>query len=449
MIDDCNGRVVTSGPGVPVRRSRANSIFSTVEQRNPILSQVEDNRVIKSFFASSEYIPFAGTTLNSGDSLLNFFMSMAELSPTHGACIEYQKVYSLGGKIDIVRSVDDVFDIDDTEDVSIELKRQFVELINSIDIGGGLDLSKLSQSLFTDYKKTGNAYFTLTLSTSLGVKSAAMHQYKPTHCRYKYEQSRAKVIAISPYWNKKYLQDNPPLEIPVFPMYQEDNGVLTTIFHLKNGADLYGRPDSLSAFMHWYREFQDAQYLIKESDNGFTGKSLIETEAGDPETDYTDDNGAFDSIADRIEDNFTNKGEDPMSIVYMERPSGARSAYVFQFSPNTNENFYKVAGTLSEDKIIRAHKWSRRLIGDSEANGFSSNVFLDELKTKLPVIIENQQIIDSPLNVALMEIVEYMERTDLLGLAIQHKSPFKHLLDEQINDKNGTDANHSVGGSQV
>ena len=63
----------------------------------------------------------------------------------------------------------------------------------------------------------------------------------------------------------------------------------------------------------------------------------------------------------------------------------------------------------------------------------------------MPVILDNQQVVDAPINVALMEIIDFLDRPDLQGLAIKHKSPFKHLLDEQ--DINNGNTNNGLGGN--
>ena len=52
------------------------------------------------------------------------------------------------------------------------------------------------------------------------------------------------------------------------------------MFHIKIQPEWYGRPDSMASLLYQYRRFQDANYLIMESDNNFTGKVFIEIEMG-------------------------------------------------------------------------------------------------------------------------------------------------------------------------
>lgn len=424
------------------RRSRR-TIFDQVHRRNPIERQVSDDKETQKFFRHFPFYPFAGDNIESGDTLLSFFLAMAELSSTHGSCIHYQKLFSISGKVEVEYASDSVFEDEDKDDVPYGLKIQFVDFLKSVKLNKGYDWKKLATSIFEDYKKTGNAYFTLSMSESFGVKSAAIIHRSVSDCRYVVQKDKeVDYIGISKVWTKKYLQENPVEVYPVYPQYfNEEDGTWKTIFHIKNGSERYGRPQSMQSFMYWYREFQDASYLIKESDNGWTGKAIIETEAGDPELD--DDAGDFDSVVDRMEASFTNKGEDPLQFVYMERPKGSSAVHVFQFTPNTNEKFYEVAGKISEEKIIYAHNWSKRLLGDSVSNGLSGNVFMQELITKMPVIIANQEISEVPLNQAIKEIVLFMGLSELEGLAIKFKSPFKNMIDDFAK------SNNWMGGSTV
>ena len=74
-----------------------------------------------------------------------------------------------------------------------------------------------------------------------------------------------------------------------------------------------------------------------ESDNNFTGKVFIEIEDGDNEVDEPDANDPLADVITKFERRTSSKGDDPLSIMFMTRPSGASQAYVHEFAPNTNE----------------------------------------------------------------------------------------------------------------
>lgn len=413
------------------------TMFNWVASRNHLLEVVSDTKEIKDTFKQYPLIPYAGTTLESGHLLLRFFKNMVKLSDTHGSCIEKLKFFCFGGKIEVKKLGDPVFDLEESEDLDINLKKEFIKMLNSVKINSG-SWKDLGNSLFEDFKGSGNGYFVTSFITTLGIKSISIKYYSDEECIFvKTEKGNVEIVAISPDFSVSYLKKNPPLMVPLYPYWSEENGVQTTIYQIKKGTKRYGRPDSQQASLYFYREFQDPQYLSKQSDNEFTPKTIIEKEVPDQEEDE-DEAGDFDTIADRMKANFTNNSDDPMSFVYMTRAEGAGATTITTINPNTNENYYLVLGGMSEKKIIRAHKMSMRLMGDSQGNKMAGNsAFLDELKIHLPVFEEYQSIIEIPLNTMIQEIVKFLELPQLEGIGIKFKSPFKHMLDEGINNSKG------------
>lgn len=329
---------------------------------------------------------------------------------------------------------DDLFDTG-VEDVDPPAKQalDFINFIRSI-VTNTENIKDLATGLFRDYKSTGNAYFILTLSETMGVKSANMSSVNPDEALYVRPAAKGELVkymAISPYWTDEYLKKNPPEVIPVFPYFSTGaDGTKKTIFHIKNGRGWYGRPDSIESVLYQYREYQDATYLIKTADNGFVGQVFIEVEGDDPESEGGIDEGkdaesGFDSTADRLEQNFTNKGDDPMSILFMERPFGAKSAFVKQFTPNTNENFYSVTGQMSRLNIIQSHQLTERLLGEANANGFSDTAFMQEFELLMPVLEAHQSRIEYFLNTAIDQFAKFAGITEFDNLYLAFQSPYK------------------------
>ena len=123
-----------------------------------------------------------------------------------------------------------------------------------------------------------------------------------------------RMAAISPIWTDEYLRKNPPRMIPLYPNFTVENGAKKTLFHLKNGDNnWYGRPDSQSADLYKYREVQDAIYIVKQAANNFTGQIVLEVE-DDGQDPAINENQAwesgFDSFADRMTENFTQRGKE-------------------------------------------------------------------------------------------------------------------------------------------
>jgi len=417
------------------------TMFEWANKRNPLQEQIKDTEQLKWTFERYPLIPFAGTSFWSGHSLLSFMLSMTANSTTHGACIVSQRKFAFGGKLQVTKNADSIFDFEE-ETVSDELKKKFSKFIKTIRLNT-TDIKQLSENIFTSYKATGNAYFTMTRSETLGVKSVSLNFYQPDTCCYiDTKKSQDKLIAISNCWEYDYLEKNPPTIVPLYPNFiKRRSGEEVTMFHLKDTTDWYGRPDSISSYLYQYREFQDVNYLMLECDNGFTGKVFIEVEDGDPELDDVDAPDQLDDIIEQFENSFTNKGDNPLSIMFMTRPTGAQQAYIHQFKPNTNEKFFEISSDISERKILISHSWSARLLGESKAAGLSTNLFTDELESKLPLLEGYQTTIENILNMAIAECTTYMGETELDGMGVKFSTPFEVIMSTTRDLRAGKDMN--------
>ena len=439
------------------KRAKQNRVVRVDEFEHPIPSEVRDVGELKKFFDKYRFVPYAGSEKKTSHGLLNLLLSMSQ-NGTQKAVIESLKSHCFGGKMDVIASVDPDFDIDEERQVSETEKRAFRdwlrESVTFYDSGSRIvTLRDFSGYCFDDLKACGNVYVELVMTETLGVRSVHAYLHKPESCLYfATKKGEPRILAISPIWREDYLKKNPPVAIPAFPNFVDDeNSTRRTIIHLRNGnSNWYGRPDSIGSFLYQYRELQDANYLIKLSRGNFTGLVIIEVEEDNPEfsRDMNRDaqEAGYVNAADRLEHNFTQKGKDPSSIMYLTRPHGARPVTIEQVEPNDSHEWYTALDELSERKIIAAHSWSKRLMGDSQANGFSSNVFLDELKTKSDTIEKNRLNISGLVNKIIMQAAIFFERPEFEGLSIAYTSPFFGLMNEMQQDDNN---NNSDGSSQV
>jgi hypothetical protein len=439
------------------RRAKQNRVVRVDEFEHPIPAEVRDVGELKKFFDKYRFVPYAGSEKETSHGLLNLLLSMSQ-NGTQKAVIESLKSHCFGGKLDIVASEDPDFAIEESREVSqaekIDYRDWIKEGITFYDSGGRVvSLRDFSGHCFDDLKACGNVFVEMVQTETVGVRSVKIYLHKPESCLYfATEKGQPRIVAISPIWREDYLRKNPPVAIPAFPNFADDeNGTRRTIIHLRNGnSNWYGRPDSIGSFLYQYRELQDANYLIKLSRGNFTGLVIIEVEEDNPEFSREMDRDAneagYVNAAERLEHNFTQKGKDPSSIMYLTRPHGARPVTIEQVEPNDSHEWYTALDELSERKIIAAHSWSRRLMGDSQASGFSSNVFLDELKTKTDTVEKNRLNISGLINKILTESAVFFERPDFEGLSIAFTSPFFGLMQKE-QDLEDVDNNNSDGGS--
>lgn len=204
-----------------------------------------------------------------------------------------------------------------------------------------------------------------------------------------------------------------------------------------------------------YRELQDAIYLIKQAANNFTGQLIIEVEDDDGDTPAIDNAAAqrsgFDSFQDRMEQNYSYKGEDPASILVTSRPMGARPMFVFQVKPNTNEGWYKVTGEISEAKILISHGVTRRFMGFDVASGLATDQTIsDYIFNVEPVINDHRATIMNFINLIISFAWEQVGKPELSKYSITFRSPIQSTVEDYKQRSNGSQNNNNpVGGSEV
>lgn len=436
---DCCGPTEQTNPKKELFRRRTKKADHLFRLRNPIPEEIKDPTTLRKVFKNWNLIPFAGSTSESSHSLLAWYLLLANLSPTNSATIKKLIKYAVGGKVRIVRSVDPEFDTgEDVQSVTVpeainyrdELKKFFVFRDGIL---------KFHRRIAWQYKATGNAFVEMTVVTVNGETRIGLKAHKTTHCLYlNTKPGETKEVAVSPVWEDKYLEKNPPRVVPIYPVLaRNDEGNLVTMFHLKAGEnEWYGRPDSSGADIYKYREIQDAIYLVKAAASDFTGKLIVEVEDDDPEfaagiEDQKAQDVGFEGFVDRWENNFTNKAEDPQSVVVSTRPYGSRPMFVFQISPNTKESWYQVTGKIAEEKIVRGHNCTLRFMGFDVASGFSTDVYLsDYLLNMEPVIVELHDEITIFTNSILTAGWSILGRSDLNEFSIEITSPIQSSIEQ-------------------
>jgi hypothetical protein len=424
-----NGTLVP--PELKQRKVSSGTAFSLADLPNPLQLEINDPSELKALHREFLLVPYAGTVSESGDSLRAFLASMTYLSPTHGACIASKKDMAFG-KIVIKILTDQDFNVGRNEDVSTAQAQAFLTFMKEINLDGKT-WKDLAQSFHEDWEESGDQFLEIAVSKSLGVDSFSIFRHKPANCKYiATKRGEQRFLAISPIWDDTFLRKNPPTILPLFPAFKEEGSISRTILHRRHGKnEWYGRPPAFSSWIYQYREFQDSTYLVKVSNNNFTGQIIIEAEDDNPQkTDEAAQLAGFANEADRIAKNFTAQAADPMTVWYCTRPFGAKEMFAYQVKPNTSENFYTKMDALSEKHIIRAHNWSKRLMEATEAGGLSTNVFMDVLKSKLPVIAQVQEDGVSLLNKALQAVVTLAEKKEFEGLGLSFISPYQEILEQ-------------------
>ena len=409
------------------------------ELENPIPAELTDVSDIQKMFDEWRLVPFATKDKKTGHALLYWYLMLAQLSPMNAACIEKVKKYVVGSKAIVQRSENPEYETGaETRPVTtVEAARYIDTLSELVTFEGGV--RKFHQNLQWSYEATGNAWVEASWSEVNGQIRFNLKYRKTTEVLYQATKpGEMKIAAVSPVWRYDYLKKNPPAYIPLAPnVFQDENGVSRMMFHLKAGQNAwYGRPESEGADLYKYREVQDSVYVIRQSAGNFVGQLIIEVKDDDPTNnpainDKEAKEAGFDSFVSRMEENYTNKGEDPSSVIITARPVGGRPMFVFQIKPNTNENWYKVTGEMSEQRILRAYGLTLRFMGFDVSTGFSSDTYIaDYVMNVEPVLNEKRGTLMAFTNEILTMIWQIAGREDLNEFSLNFKSPIASQIEQ-------------------
>lgn len=437
----------------PRKRVKRAHIFRL---ENPIPAEIRDVGEINELFKSWNFVPYAGTNGESGHSLLMWYLMLAKLSATNAASIQKKIKFAVGGKARVIRSSDPEFETgDELNPVTPIESRLFIDTLKkTVEFEGGV--SKFHSRLGWQFEATGNAFVELSVATVAGQTRCVLRVHRTTNTMFvRTEPGEPRAIAISPVWTDTYLKKKPPRVVPLFPLYRADNdGVMRTIFQLKAGDNSwYGRPQSEGSDLFKYREVQDAMYQIRAAGSDFTGQLIIEVEDDNPQyAPAIDDANAIRAgepgFVEQFEKNYSHKGDDPQSVLIASRPYGSKPMFVFQVSPNTKENWYKVTGEISEMRILRSHGLTPRFMGFDVANGFASDVYLwDYILNVQPVIDEFRAELMDFINSILTEVWSLTGNDLMNEFSLTFASPIQSTLEDF--KKRGEPANQPAPAQQT
>lgn len=421
-------------------RFKRGSNYRFFEIENPLPEQIKDTKELNKFFKQFPFVPFAGYNKSTAHTLLKKFIDYKTLSVTNGACIESIKTYSFGGKIEVVKSFYDEFDLgEDIEEVSRELKISFLDFLGTIDLQGG-SWNSIACDLVESFLSTGNAYLEIVRTETGGVRYDTLKVHDSSDCLYvATEENEQKMIGISCDWTDQYLRENKPRIVPLYPTffsYEEDDSI-RSIIHMKNGNyKWYGRPTVYSALSDMYNEHQSRTYISKQLKKNFMPQLIMEIEEEQSQkglfNDEKDKEAGFRNTADRMEQNYTNEGDDPTTLMILTRPYGSKQAAFHDINPNTNERYFKTMLAEFRRNIVMAHDWSEALLLKDKSSGFNSDMFMDILKIESATkILQMQNLASTVINRAIRNIALDRGLTSFQSIGLKFKSPIQKVIEQK------------------
>jgi hypothetical protein len=398
-----------------------------IDTRPPIESEIRDPASLSKSFNEFPIVPYSGYSQHTSHSLVSVLYNMKNNSSTFAGVIEGIKIYGLKGLIDIVKNYDDEFNIERNIETTESEKKTFVDLLRQFFIFKEISVTETACMASESFDSTGMIGIEVVFTKILDVPKITVIYHHPTDYVFKLNEQIGSEVYISKSWDFEYLKHNPPKLLPVYPYeYEYPDGTTRTFFYVKNGGYTYGRPIDLAAIYDKYTEWKIKQYLTKKVKKQFFPSVFLEYSDGDMAGGLLDDDAAkaagFSSAAQRVQNSFSNAGDDPIDILATTRPENARPAFIHEFKGIQNSEEFKTFLELSETNILKANNISKMLAHLEGATGFSTNVFWDvftiQNKTK---ILERQEMLNRLFNKIITYGFEKVNIKSELGISFSSK----------------------------
>lgn len=305
-------------------------------------------------------IPYMGDHEYVSDHLLHTMYKVAEVTPMYQGVLSSRKMFVFSGGYHLYEKNDN-FLYNNSKDIidGETLRARLSELTNT-------SLMDILLDCFVSLEVDGNCGVLFRYST----KGKMELEYVNTR-QFRYHLN-GKDVVIAPSFIEHFEQEDIHV-VPLYPRFADNKGVLETFIHIKDkstGRKLYGLSSAASSLMSQYLINQITSYLSAEVDNRFTGQVLfdIETELGG-DGEIPEGGMEFLNMLRKV---YKAKGKKE-SIMAHFRETGTGPIQTTQFKSETNEGFYDTTKRITNDDIIFAFAWDKRLVGLSRENGLGGN----------------------------------------------------------------------------
>lgn len=407
---------------------------------DPIGEEIRDTNHNKYYLNGFPVVPFS----HQGEVNIQLINKMVKLSPTNGSIIKRKHRFTLGGQWTVTRRKPETWaEDDDLLDVSKQEKVQKREWVR--ETFGAYDAIHVPASKgLTNYLDFGNAFFELQLHRVGGRYYARLYSHDFDRCLYMATEPREpKVVLISPFWYHLNISGNDHVTaIPLYPNFVEDeDGVLKTMFHLKNdvpGRSWYGEPEWLECLYYAYLEIMLGEFEVNGYGNDWTPRVFIETYDLDddeiPPTDEREDLGGNplgrpDGFGAHMDSFYTNQGRVRRKWIHRATSPDATPSSVHQFKGMDNHDFHKISSEIARSNIIVAHDWHNGLMMETPGKLGGSQIFEEAFRAKYYTVIQPlEDMMLDMINKILRIVAEFQGNSITDELSVGLVNLYSHML---------------------
>jgi len=319
-----------------------------------------------------EYLPFNTYDLWRLDRI----QAICNNSPTTAAIIQQKVNYSLGdgfysvpaSTLSVLSSVKQqrIENAQITIEQEIELNA-FLEKVNT----EGESIEELSAKIFKDFASFGNAFIEVQRIKVGSTKKYYMRLLPITWCRPKKaakDELYPTHVGISSEFEEHYvITPKDPIEIPLFPHFENFDGVEKSIIHLKNYEPTlvyWGIPDWVSAKIWSELEYRIPKFNQSKFENGFTPSAIISLYGSTNQEEAQE-------VVRAMRDCFTGTGNNSKMFIQALRDNSYKADV--QVLSESNDGEFLQLQQMAQQAIVAAHRWTMSLTGLRTAGSLGTN----------------------------------------------------------------------------
>ena len=428
----------------PGRWSNPMAVFTGV--KNPIEAETTDPDEYKAFFEKHKrLVPFSGSAEKSGHRVLKFYDLLYRLSPTHGSCIAKKNTAAFGMATSI-RLLDPEFDTgEDAIEPSVNDRKAYRDALKQITFDR--PLREFASKLGANLQAYGNGWMELQMTQVNGQYRASLKIHAYDQVLYiRTTPGEDKLVAVSPLLShhgmispEKY--DTKDVQvIPVFPAFKNENGVLSSMFHLRgDGFEWYGRPESQSADYSKFEEVIARHYRLKSTHTGFSAGMIVEVASPNPIQEQKDldklaQSYGFSSYFEMFQYNFTNRGDNSQGLLFMRRTETASPFTAHNMPSNTNGGYFRDIAAINQSDIIAAHGVTGRFMSVETSGRYAQNsAFLEDYVLNVAPTINNlRNTVCTFINKAITEFWKYSGQEQMNEQSLWFNGPLDTVGDSTM-----------------
>ena len=246
-----------------------------IHVENPFPELVKDGKKVRALVKDLKLWPPFGTTEASAHKYLDLLETLYANTGSHGNCINTKLFYAFEGELEVVKKFYQGLKVPEElkEALSYNDQLEFAKFLdesglkfNSI-IDSSKDLSK-HEDVF------GNAYLRYRQATVGDVRKVSTEVVHPKKCMYLFEDKPSTICIAEEFTREGFKKYGYEL-VRAFPHWTKKRGYRETVFHIKHGSDLYGRPRAMNVIFWILVEWYTSNSMMKISNTDLTAILLF------------------------------------------------------------------------------------------------------------------------------------------------------------------------------